>query len=303
MFPPPPAPAPVVAAAPSAADGPTEAVEDVPSALQPATTTITAVDGESPHSRSAPPPATVDSTLVQVCHDQKCNRLRVVAEGLGSAEECKIEQPAAAVTGGGPVIVFDWDCTVTSQHLYKILAGWPPYCEPFSEWCDAQGIPDPIKTPMRGSIVERMSFGGGDEGDALLRRAVREFMMGGEARIAALKELLVELRTVHGCTLCVLTRGETSSLRIIFDKVLPDWAPLFEGGWIANTANEYFTCGASGALSEHLLPRDLFSHTDLKSPCVEQALCQSSGRASPPACVARLRRACSSSSTPSPSIQ
>ena len=56
MFPPPPAPAPVVAAAPSAADGPTEAVEDVPSALQPATTTVTAVDGESPHSHSASPP-------------------------------------------------------------------------------------------------------------------------------------------------------------------------------------------------------------------------------------------------------
>ena len=62
----------------------------------------------------------------------------------------------------------------------------------------------------------------------------------------------VELRTVHGCTLCVLTRGETASLRILFDKVLPDWAPLFEGGWIANTANEYFTCDASGALSEQM---------------------------------------------------
>ena len=162
-------------------------------------------------------------------------------------------EQAAMPGGGGPIVVFDWDCTVTSQHLYKILAGWPRYCAPFSEWCDAQGIPDPIKIPLRhGSIVERMAFGGGEEGDEMLRRAFREFMMGGEARIAAIKELLVELRTVHGCTLCVLTRGETASLRILFDKVVPDWAPLFEGGWIANTANEYFTCDASGALSEQM---------------------------------------------------
>ena len=86
----------------------------------------------------------------------------------------------------------------------------------------------------------------------MLRRAFCEYMMGGEERIAAIKELLVELHTVHGCTLCVLTRGETASLRVVFDKVLPDWAPLFEGGWVANTANEYFTCDASGMLSEQM---------------------------------------------------
>lgn len=159
----------------------------------------------------------------------------------------------AAMPGGGPIVVFDWDCTLTSRHLYKILAGWSPYCGPFSEWCVAHDIPDPIKIPMRhGSIVERMAFGGAGEGDEMLRRAFREYMMGGEERIAAIKELLVELHTVHGCTLCVLTRGETASLRVVFDKVLPDWAPLFEGGWVANTANEYFTCDASGMLSEQM---------------------------------------------------
>jgi endonuclease/exonuclease/phosphatase family metal-dependent hydrolase len=159
----------------------------------------------------------------------------------------------AAMPGGGLIVVFDWDCTVTSRHLYKILAGWSAYCGPFSDWCVAQDIPDPIKIPMRhGSIVERMAFGGGEEGDEMLRRAFCDYMMGGEARIASIKELLVELHTVHGCTLCVLTRGETASLRVVFDKVLPDWAPLFEGGWVANTANEYFTCDASGMLSEQM---------------------------------------------------
>jgi hypothetical protein len=108
--------------------------------------------------------------------------------------------------GTGPVIVFDWDCTITCKHMFKVLAGWPGYwcarrlvptllracgvvrhaarasrataaaldgcvaltllpraaavpgarSEPFSEWCGQQGIPDPLKTPMRDSICERM---------------------------------------------------------------------------------------------------------------------------------------------------
>ena len=159
---------------------------------------------------------------------------------------------AAAGQHQGPIIVFDWDCTITCKHLFKVLAGWPQYCGALSEWCSHRDIPDPIKIPMKESIVERMAFGGGAEGEELLRRVFREFMMGGEERIAAVKDVLTELRTVHKCTLCVLTRGETASLRILFDKIIPDWAPLFEGGWIANTFNDYFTCDASGALSAQM---------------------------------------------------
>lgn len=29
--------------------------------------------------------------------------------------------------GSGPVIVFDWDCTITCKHMYKVLAGWRAY--------------------------------------------------------------------------------------------------------------------------------------------------------------------------------
>lgn len=69
--------------------------------------------------------------------------------------------------------------------------------------------------------------------------------MGGEERTSRIKALLTELREKHCCRLCVLTRGETASLRIFFEKVVPDWAPLFEGGWIANTFNDYFTVSPS----------------------------------------------------------
>lgn len=68
--------------------------------------------------------------------------------------------------------------------------------------------------------------------------------------MAQVKAALTTLKHTHGCRLCVLTRGDTASLRIVFDKVLDQsWAELFEGGWIANTFNDYFTCSGTGALS------------------------------------------------------
>ena len=78
-----------------------------------------------------------------------------------------------------------------------------------------------------------------------------EYFMGGEARTARIKALLTELRETHGCRLCVLTRGETASLRIFFEKVVPDWSTLFEGGWIANTFNDYFTASPADGGGGH----------------------------------------------------
>ena len=39
------------------------------------------------------------------------------------------DMPALAPNQGGtgPVIVFDWDCTITCKHMFKVLAGWPGY--------------------------------------------------------------------------------------------------------------------------------------------------------------------------------
>ena len=152
--------------------------------------------------------------------------------------------------GAGPIIVFDWDCTITATHMFKVLSGWEGYCEPFSDWCVEQGIDDPLRIPVRESICERMEFGGGAAGLAALKHVFVTFFMGGEERMAQVKAALTTLKHTHGCRLCVLTRGDTASLRIVFDKVLDEsWAELFEGGWIANTFNDYFTCSGSGALS------------------------------------------------------
>ena len=72
-----------------------------------------------------------------------------------------------------------------------------------------------------------------------------EYFMGGEQRTAKIKELLTKLHEKHGCRLCVLTRGEAAALHRVFELVVPDWAALFEGGWIADTSNNYFTINPS----------------------------------------------------------
>ena len=64
-----------------------------------------------------------------------------------------------------------------------------------------------------------------------------------EDRISQLSDHFRWLNTAKngGCQLCVLTRGETASLRKVFEVCVPEWSPLFEGGWIANTKQEFFT--------------------------------------------------------------
>lgn len=147
-----------------------------------------------------------------------------------------------------PVVVFDWDCTITSRHMFKTLAGWEGYGDELSNFCAKRDIEDPLSLPMEFSICERMQFGGGAEGDARLRTVFIDFFMGGERRAAQVKKLLSTLRS-DGAKLCVLTRGETHSLHVLFDTVLQDWAPLFEGGWIGNTLNDFFTVKRDGSLS------------------------------------------------------
>lgn len=96
-------------------------------------------------------------------------------------------------------------------------------------------------------------FGGNNEH---LRKCMIEYFLGGKVRTAKIQELLTELHEKHGCRLCVLTRGEAAALRIFFELVVPDWAPLFEGGWIGDTSNNYFTvnpsrtAGGAGGLND-----------------------------------------------------
>jgi hypothetical protein len=176
------------------------------------------------------------------------------------------QQQRAAGAGAGPlpfgtparVVVYDWDCTITSRHMFKVLSDWSGYAEDFERWCTAQNIPSPLREPLDPSrgIVSRMEFGGGDAGRALLRRVIREYFLGGEERVAELTAHFQRLQAAEGggCKLCVLTRGETASLRLAFEVGVPEWSPYFVGGWIANARQQYFTITSSNSSSGSLSP-------------------------------------------------
>ena len=101
----------------------------------------------------------------------------------------------AALPFGAPrrVIVYDFDCTITSRHLYKCLANWAGYAENFERWLTEQDIPSPLGKQGQ-SVAARMGFGGGEAGRACLRKVVREYFLGGEARTARLTEHFRTLR-------------------------------------------------------------------------------------------------------------
>ena len=106
----------------------------------------------------------------------------------------------AALPFGAPrrVIVYDFDCTITSRHLYKCLANWAGYAENFERWLTEQDIPSPLGKQGQ-SVAARMGFGGGEAGRACLRKVVREYFLGGEARTARLTEHFRTLREEGGC--------------------------------------------------------------------------------------------------------
>ena len=103
------------------------------------------------------------------------------------------DAPTASLTSDGPIVVFDWDCTITCKcvslsstfspplslfgraaglisdtplpdcpcwthvrHMFKCFSGWQGYAEGFSAFCAERSIPDPLLIPLDFSIIERM---------------------------------------------------------------------------------------------------------------------------------------------------
>mmetsp|Transcript_30189 Transcript_30189/g.70455 ORF Transcript_30189/g.70455 Transcript_30189/m.70455 type:complete len:284 (+) Transcript_30189:73-924(+) len=157
---------------------------------------------------------------------------------------------ASASEAAGVVVCFDWDCTITSRHMYKAFAGgqWSEvHSKPFEEWCKRNQIPNPMSVKLQRSIIDRM-FVTEARGEEYLRQAFREYFLGGEARIQMLTQLFQSLLE-EKCVLCILTRGDASSLRLCFDKAIPEWSTLFSSGWIGDTSGEYFRSDSKGQLS------------------------------------------------------
>jgi hypothetical protein len=138
-------------------------------------------------------------------------------------------------------VVFDWDCTITSVHMYKAAAGWTPYSGKLVAWLRQQGGGAPLpdleimysKESLRsddggGPVTRALTLGGGVEGRTHLRHVARGYFLGGEQRVAWLGELFASL-AARRVRLCVLTRGEAASVRAVFEAATPEvracWLP------------------------------------------------------------------------------
>lgn len=161
-------------------------------------------------------------------------------------------------------VAFDWDCTLSSKHLFKVLC-----------WSYARGVPHPHYQDMLAwiaenepGIPERREGGCGQDSvgsvldyieDRAGRRAyirlIREFFMGGEDRIL---ELTVFFRMLanHGGKLCVLTAGVASGIQQALVDALPEWLPFFPSSRVHDcSAHRHQIASLAGV--KILMQRDL----------------------------------------------
>jgi hypothetical protein len=150
------------------------------------------------------------------------------------------------------VVVLDWDCTITAQHMHKDTgkrdrSRGGMHSEHFEDWCQHNGV-DSSRSRAGLSAVDKFDFGPDTE------RVVVEYFFGGSERVAQLTAFFEWLKA-QGVQLCILTSGETAAVRQLFDAGIAPWAALFgAGGWIANTYDEYFVTEEDGRVGTSPLP-------------------------------------------------
>ena len=155
------------------------------------------------------------------------------------------------------MVVLDWDCTITSQHMHKDTgkrdrSRGGMHSEHFEDWCRRNGV-DSSRSRAGLSSVDRLDFGPDTE------RVVVEYFFGGSERVAQLTAFLEWLKA-QGVQLCILTSGETAAVRQLFESGIAPWAALFGGGgWIANTYDEYFVTEEDGRVGKCMLPANCLS--------------------------------------------
>mmetsp|Transcript_26624 Transcript_26624/g.61208 ORF Transcript_26624/g.61208 Transcript_26624/m.61208 type:complete len:278 (-) Transcript_26624:60-893(-) len=144
--------------------------------------------------------------------------------------ELQLKTLTAKLNSGGVVldqakpprlIGFDFDCTITVRHFFKVFAWGYLRCnshqhfEEFAAWCKERNI-DPFiaaKMPLDdGDAMSRaLDDFIGKNGEATFRTLFREMFLGGEERIRCLAEWLEKLQQ-QGVTFAVVTAGFSTAV-------------------------------------------------------------------------------------------
>lgn len=138
-------------------------------------------------------------------------------------------------TEGLQLVGFDFDCTLTVRHYYKVLA-WcyannrtdaHPHSEAFFDWCDKTGVvPGLLRSSNPNDIMESaLDDFAGKAGEDGFREAVREVFLGGSSRITMIADWL-EKMTKEGVEFAIVTAGTSTSVFRALTAV-PEWQPYF----------------------------------------------------------------------------
>eukprot|EP00439_Symbiodinium_sp_Y106_P029580 s4607_g3.t1 len=171
------------------------------------------------------------------------------------------------------LVGFDFDCTLTIRHFYKVFA-WcvpfrteaHPHYEAFLDWCEEHELD-------LGEVQFTTGVGRGVEPDvvlALLDRSVgedklhellREVFFGGAERINAIASWLQQLSR-SGAEFAIVTAGiSTSVLRVL--NAVPEWQPFFPSDRIWDVQQSRHSV-QSVSTSKVLLLRDICPKACLK---------------------------------------
>eukprot|EP00747_Dinoflagellata_sp_TGD_P209564 gnl/TRDRNA2_/TRDRNA2_82947_c0_seq1.p1 gnl/TRDRNA2_/TRDRNA2_82947_c0~~gnl/TRDRNA2_/TRDRNA2_82947_c0_seq1.p1 ORF type:complete len:259 (+),score=43.72 gnl/TRDRNA2_/TRDRNA2_82947_c0_seq1:58-834(+) len=140
------------------------------------------------------------------------------------------------------LIGFDFDCTLTSRHFFKVFAwGFASgnerahrHCPEFFQWCRSKGIQPGMQSPAGGdamnAALDEFCFCYGEE---LFREAFRNIFLGGEERIAMIANWLQRM-SGNGVEFSIVTAGtSTAVLRGLC--TVPEWLRYFNSNRIWDT--------------------------------------------------------------------
>jgi len=149
-----------------------------------------------------------------------------------------------ATTKRRHLLGFDFDCTLTVRHFYKVFAwGYAQgsanahcHCEAFFHWCHARGFDTSMEEmlemgdPMCSALEDFCRQAGEDA----FRDVFREVFLGGDERISLVGRWLERLQR-QGVEFAIVTAGTaTAVLRGL--AATPEWLPYFPSNRVWDTS-------------------------------------------------------------------
>lgn len=186
--------------------------------------------------------------------------------------------------GRKPLLAFDFDCTITVRHMFKVFA-WGfsrgdenahAHCKAFFSYCEERDLP----TAMEGGVFQGIDGGSSvlgavedfvaQAGEEAFKDAFREVFLGGEQRIAWLTARLEKLHQ-QGVQFCIVTAGMSSSVVRCLIAV-PEWRSYFPSDRIWDTSQSRHSV-RSVACHKVLMLRDICPSAS-KAILIDDSLCR-----------------------------